>query len=153
MYADEHSGICIEVEIQDSENIKENAGLSSDYWVKHNVEYKNEPPKIKDGHPSIDEILKIKSPQWKHEQEVRYVTRSKEKSYLKVHIKRVLIGVRASATTKAIIYGIKSMFNLKFEVVDMQSLNANVSGVNFWKKYDGNNFTQKETDKNKTGFQ
>ena len=153
MYADEHRGICIEVEIQDSENIKENAGLSSDYWVKHNVEYKNEPPKIKDGHPSIDEILKIKSPQWKHEQEVRYVTRSKEKSYLKVHIKRVLIGVRASATTKAIIYGIKSMFNLKFEVVDMQSLNANVSGVNFWKKYDGNNFTQKETDKNKTGFQ
>ena len=152
MYADEHRGICIELEIEDSENIKENAGLSSEYWIKYDVEYKNECSVIKDGYPSIDEILKVKSPQWRHEQEVRFVRKSKENCYLKVKIKRVLIGVRASATTKAIIYGIQSMFNLKFDVVDMQSLGANEGGVNFWKKYDGSNFAYKETDKNKIGF-
>lgn len=152
MYADEHSGICIELEIEDSENIKENTGLSPEYWIKYVVDYKNEPSEIKDGYPSVDEVLKVKSPQWRHEQEVRFVRKSKENCYLKVKIKRVLLGVRASATTKAIIYGIQSMFNLKFDVVDMQSLGANEGGVNFWKKYDGSNFSQKETDKNKIGF-
>lgn len=145
MYADEHRGICIELEIEDSENIKEKEGLSEDYWVKYEVEYKNEPAEIKEGYPSVDEILKVKSPQWRHEQEVRFVRKSKENCYLKVKIKRVLIGVRASATTKAIIYGIKSMFNLKFDVVDMQSFVVNEGGVNFWKKYDGSKFTQNKT--------
>lgn len=152
MYADEHRGICIEVEIEDSENIKENVALSPEYWVKYEVEYKNEPSEIKDDYPSIDEILKVKSPQWRHEQEVRFVRKSQENCYLKVKIKRVLLGVRASAMTKAIIYGIQSMFNLKFDVVDMQSLGANEGGVNFWKRYDGSNFVEKETNKNKIGF-
>ncbi len=152
MYADEHRGVCIEVEIEDSENIKENVGLSSEYWVKYSIEYKNENSGIKAGYPSIDEILKVKSPQWRHEQEVRFVRKSKDSCYLKVKIKRVLIGVRASATTKAIIYGIQSMFNLKFDVVDMQSVGLNEGGVNFWKMYDGSNFSQKETDKSKMGF-
>lgn len=151
MYADEHRGICIELEIEDGENIKENVGLSPEYWVKYYVEYKNEPSEIKDGYPSVDEILKVKSPQWKHEQEVRFVKKSKENCYMKVKINRVLIGVRASATTKAIIYGIKSMFNLKFDVVDMQSLGTNSGGVNFWKKYDGSHFPQRET-KHAIGF-
>lgn len=152
MYADEHRGICIELEVDESENIKENAGLSPEYWVKYDVEYKNEPSEIKDGYPPVEEILKVKSPQWRHEQEVRFVRKSKENCYLKVKIKGVLIGVRASATTKAIIYGIQSMFNLKFDVVDMKSLGANEGGVNFWKKYDGSNFSQKQTHKNKIGF-
>lgn len=151
MYADEHRGICIEIEVEDSENIKENVGLSLDYWVKYEVDYKNEPSEIKDGYPSIDEVLKVKSPQWIHEQEVRFVKKSKENCFLKVKINRVLIGVRASATTKAIIYGIQSMFNLKFDIVDMHSLGTNADGVNFWKNYDGSNFPQNET-KNKIGF-
>ena len=136
MYSDDHRGVCLEIEINNCENIKENVNIGSDYWVKYNVEYKNEPSEIKDGYPSIDEILKIKSPQWIHEQEVRFVKKSKENCYLKAKINRVFIGVRASAATKAIIYGIYSMFKLKFDIVDMSSLDVNERGVNYWRKYE-----------------
>ncbi len=153
MYADEHRGICLEVEIDDSENCKEKCSLSDKYWTKYTVEYKNEPAEIKKNYPSLDEVLGVKSPQWIHEQEVRFVKKTtEEKCFLKVNIKKVYLGVRTSDETKSIIYGMKACFDLKFDIIDLASLGVNNLGVNFWKDYKGNNFSIDTTTNNKIGF-
>lgn len=152
MYGDEHKGICLEVEVDETENIKDDSSISENYWVKYDIKYQNEPAEIKDGYPTVDEILKIKSPQWKHEQEVRFVRKSKDACCLRVKIKRVMLGVRTPSETKAIIYGMKSWFKLNFDIVDLASVGLTEEGVNYWKDHNRLTFKLENTSKNPIGY-
>lgn len=144
MYADEHRGICIELEVEDSENIKEDEELSPGYWTKYEVDYKNKPSEIENGYPSVDEVLKVKSPQWNHEQEVRFVKMSSVDCYLDVKINKVYVGCRATEDTKNLIRKIKKESDHSYEIVDLSK--STTEKVNFWRMYNGDRFPDKLKD-------
>lgn len=86
-YADSHQGCCLEVEVTSKQK-------------QHKVVYSPNMPSITN---SIDDILTHKSTYWKYEKEVRYFKDEKAKKrnaspWLKVRIKRVLLGYRMTKT-------------------------------------------------------
>lgn len=80
-YADEHNGCCIEVEVTDTS------------WQEVIVDYNEKPFRIAED-SCINDILKIKSPQWKFEEEVRFVCLSNEISPMNVNITNIFWGMR-----------------------------------------------------------
>ena len=89
MYADEHRGCCIEVEVEDTD------------WKKKEVFYSDRKPIVTE-RVSVTDILGIKNIQWKYEDEVRFINTNPESPYLKVKIKTVYLGVRMSAEDVAL---------------------------------------------------
>lgn len=89
MYADEHRGCCIEVEVENTE------------WKKEEVYYTSRKPIVNE-RVSVTDILGIKNIQWKYEDEVRFINTNPESPYLKVKIKAVYLGVRMSAEDVAL---------------------------------------------------
>lgn len=154
MYAEEHHGVCIEFTIDDTENCKEQEPLSSDYWTKYVVRYENAPVNVKDNYPNVDEILGIKSPQWAHEQEIRYVRKVRDKTpiFIKINIKRIFLGVRMKEEDKAIIFGLKAYLKSNFEIVDLSTMKSEDGGLNCWNDCNNNIFKNYETTKNAIGF-
>lgn len=82
MYADEHRGCCIEVEVDDPE------------WREVNVYYSKLPPIVDNPHVQVIDILSIKYNQWEYENEVRYINTAPKTPYMKVKIKSVYLGCR-----------------------------------------------------------
>ena len=82
MYADEHRGCCIEVEVDDPE------------WRKVNVYYSKLPPIVDSPYVQVIDILSIKFNQWEYENEVRYINTDPKTPYMKVRIKAVYLGCR-----------------------------------------------------------
>ena len=82
MYADEHRGCCIEVEVDDPE------------WRKVNVYYSKLPPIVDSPNVQVIDILSIKFNQWEYENEVRYINTDPKTPYMKVRIKAVYLGCR-----------------------------------------------------------
>ena len=84
MYADEHRGCCIEVEVDDSE------------WREVNVYYSKLPPIVDNPHVQVIDILSIKFNQWEYENEVRYINTDPKTPYMNVKIKAVYLGCRVN---------------------------------------------------------
>lgn len=84
MYADEHRGCCIEVEVDDPE------------WREVNVYYSKLPPIVDNPNVQVIDILSVKYNQWKYEDEVRYINTNPKTPYMNVKIKAVYLGIRMS---------------------------------------------------------
>lgn len=84
MYADEHKGCCIEVEVDDPD------------WIKRDVFYSSLPPIVDNPNIQVVDILSIKFNQWAYEDEVRYINTDPKTPYLNVKIKAVYLGIRMS---------------------------------------------------------
>lgn len=84
MYADEHRGCCIAVEVDDND------------WKEVNIYYSELGQIITDPNTRVIDILSIKSKQWAYEEEVRYINTSNQSHYLNVKIKAVYFGIRVS---------------------------------------------------------
>lgn len=80
-YADEHKGCCIEVEITDTT------------WQEITIDYNEKPFRITED-SNINDVLRIKSPQWQFEEEVRFVLLSDAQVPLKVKICNIFWGMR-----------------------------------------------------------
>lgn len=135
MYADNHKGICLEVEI--AEKVDENPSdnnITFNSWSKFVVEYLRKPIKIKDVKNNFAKAIRVKSRQWEHEQEVRFVKRAVGNCFLKVKITKVFLGVRMDSLTKSFIYAMKSYKKLDFEIIDLSSNVDDVYRVNYWNK-------------------
>lgn len=111
IYGDSHKGCCIEL------------AVTANSWETVNVTYQSQMPTISTvSKKSISEVIKIKSPQWGDEEEVRYYKTfpdNKQKQYLAVRILRIMFGVKVSkkdfSLYKSAIYGI----NPNIEVVHL----------------------------------
>lgn len=81
LYADEHRGCCIELEV------------TSKCWTRVKVKYTTTMPNIQN---SVEDIITTKSKEWEHQDEIRYIRNvtGKEKRYLHIRIKRVIFGLR-----------------------------------------------------------
>lgn len=84
MYADEHRGVCIEVEPDDPN------------WRAVNVYYNPLPPIVNSPKVEVIDILSIKFDRWEYENEVRYINTNPETPYMNVKIKAVYFGIRMS---------------------------------------------------------
>lgn len=82
MYADGHRGCCIEVEV------------TTKTWKEIDVTYSEQQLNI-DGQSSIEDVLRIKSKQWEHEEETRFIRTlktSQTNNHLSVKIKKIWLG-------------------------------------------------------------
>lgn len=91
IYADEHKGCCIKLSV------------TSNSWTKLNVSYDKIPAIINGVGRTVEDILKIKSPQWKHEEEVRFIkpNPNPQKPYVKIKIDTIYLGMKMSRTDVA----------------------------------------------------
>lgn len=89
IYADEHKGCCIKLSV------------TSNSWTKLNVSYDKIPAIINGVGRTVEDILKIKSPQWKHEEEVRFIKPNPQKPYVKIKIDTIYFGMKMSRTDVA----------------------------------------------------
>jgi hypothetical protein len=111
IYGDSHKGCCIELTV------------TANSWENVDVTYQSKMPTISTvSKKSISEVIKIKSPQWGDEEEVRYyktLPDNKQKQYLAVRILRIMFGVKVSkkdfSLYKSAIYGI----NPNIEVIHL----------------------------------
>ena len=149
MYADEHRGVCIEFSIDENEIYRDSGSIDSESWRKFIVKYSPESAEIEENVTEanrdtiVDNTLGIKSKQWEHEQEVRFVKfADPENCFIKIKIHKIYLGVRMSDENKAFIYSLKSHLEADFEIVDLASLNDVNMGVNYWNDYNGEPFSQ-----------
>lgn len=141
MYADEHKGICLEVEVKGEDNIIEKDTIVKDKWTKLEVTYQPQPYTVGAGcELSLLDALSTKSKQWEHEQEVRFARRSDGNCFLYVEILRVYLGARMPQEIKDVIYALKAEKKLTFEIIDMKS-NKEEIAVNYWNDYNNNPYT------------
>lgn len=89
IYADEHKGCCIKLSV------------TSNSWTKLNVSYDKIPAIINGVGRTVEDILKIKSPQWKHEEEIRFIKLNPQKPYVKIKIDTIYLGMKMSRTDVA----------------------------------------------------
>lgn len=94
-YANQHKGCCIEVEV---------TAIS---WKMLNVDYPNKLPDIDENtyhndNDAINAILFQKSKDWYYEKEMRCIKEKGKniKPYLKIHVKRVLLGIKMNNKEK-----------------------------------------------------
>lgn len=104
MYADNHEGVCIEIEIDENKYTKYDVKGKDSSWFYGEVNYCDQPGNISETRCDLKQVLWIKSKQWKHEREVRFVRRltaNEEDCYLPIDkIKCVYIGKRMSDDRK-----------------------------------------------------
>lgn len=100
MYGDEHKGVCIEVEVEidaPSDNEKITISEYGD-WLYGDVTYSLKSSKLSDvSRRNITRVLFIKSKQWEHEQEIRFVHRKNENEtnvYFPVKVNKIYLGRR-----------------------------------------------------------
>lgn len=84
MYADEHRGCSIEIELEDTNDIEL---IEVQYQQGIHFIQKKE---------SIKDIIKYKTSEWSYEDEVRVLAESVDRPYVKVKITRVLLGLKVS---------------------------------------------------------
>lgn len=84
MYADEHKGCCIECSVSPNST-----------WEKVEVDYSENAVLLeKEEDATINRILGVKSPQWKYEEEVRYIKESDRKYLLSIAIHKIYLGMK-----------------------------------------------------------
>ena len=115
MYADEHRGCCLEIELEDSE---EDAFEKMIVKYSENIHFENRTESIKD-------IVRYKTTEWSHEEEVRLFKKSSERPYVKVKIKKVLLGLKVSNIDmwKNVIHAFDS--TIKVRNITIEEINKN----------------------------
>ena len=108
MYADEHRGCCIELEV------------TSPKWKRIDVTYTNSLPIITEENASVDTILSIKSNQWKHEEEVRFIQIDSNSPYLKIRIKRIYFGMKMNRTDFSFYKNLLKSLGGDIEIIKMK---------------------------------
>ena len=105
-YANQHTGCCIEVEI----NVKS--------WMMKNISYKGTIPNVNEktfpkDEDAIDAILFQKSKDWEYEKEMRFVKEKGKniKPYLSVKVKKIYLGMRMEKTEKSFIKDVVKILN------------------------------------------
>lgn len=87
MYANDHKGCCLEVEVCDK-----------DIYKSIEVNYNDEKASLKNNdYVNLINVLAHKTPDWKHEKETRFIknrSREEEFTYLDICIKSVILGCR-----------------------------------------------------------
>lgn len=137
MYGDSHKGVCIEVEIDESNIAGEKAVHINEFgcaqWIWGEIKYKSSPEHIYEiKRADITGVLWTKSKQWKHEQEVRFVCRLKKNemaAYLPVKVNAIYLGKRMSSEDVAKVIELCKDANLNY--VCMNSDEA--PKINYWK--------------------
>lgn len=84
VYSDEHKGCCIKLSV------------TSTTWHPLQVSYAINPATITDAGKSVEDILKIKSIQWAHEKEVRFIKTKPSAPYVKIKIDTIYLGMKIS---------------------------------------------------------
>lgn len=114
LYADEHKGCCIELEV------------TSKTWEKEDVKYSEQMPTASD---DVKVIITTKSKEWQHQQEVRYLKKimpgSKKPKTLSIKINRIIFGLRVS----------NNDFNLYKKLINTINPNIEVTRLK-WKNSD-----------------
>ena len=105
-YADEHRGCCIEFSVTSK-------------WANCDIDYSNEVPYL-DESSDVKDILRIKSPQWKYDEEVRFF-KTIEPNYmkrpkLKIKIIKIWLGKRVYRSTVSFIKKLVSKIDNSIEV-------------------------------------
>lgn len=108
MYADEHRGCCIELEV------------ISKKWKRVDITYTDSLPIITEENASVDTILSIKSNQWKHEEEVRFIQLNGNSPYLKIRIKKIYFGLKMNRTECSFYNNLLKSIDGGIEIVKMK---------------------------------
>lgn len=135
MYGDEHKGVCIEVEIDETKYCKNNDKTKDSQWYYGYINYCNTSFNIDDIRCDLKQVLWIKSKQWKHEQEVRFVkrlTNEDDDNYLHVKINAIYLGKRMDKDKARNIKMLCDASDVKH--VDL-SEPENECLVNYWSDY------------------
>lgn len=113
LYADEHKGCCIELEV------------TSKLWEKEDVKYSEQMPTVFD---DIKVIITTKSKEWQHQQEVRYLKKiepgSKKSKTLSIKINRIIFGLRVSTNDFNLYKKLISKINPNIEVTRLKWRNS-----------------------------
>lgn len=132
IYGDEHRGVCIEVEVDETEYSKlEHQDVHATKYYD-DIEYIDSPVtiNIKD---DIKRVLWAKSIQWEHEKEVRFVHKlcgNETSAYLPIKIKHIFLGKRMKAEDKLYIERLCKAFGIDCKSMDCSDAPA----INFWSK-------------------
>lgn len=87
MYADEHKGCCIECSVSPNST-----------WEKVEVDYSENAVLLeKEEDATINRILGVKSPQWKYEEEVRFIKITPNRLPLSIKIHKIYLGMKLSS--------------------------------------------------------
>lgn len=111
IYGDSHKGCCIELVV------------TANSWKSVDVIYQSQMPTLTTvSNKSIAEVIKIKSPQWGDEEEVRYYKTfpdNKQKQFLAVKILRIMFGVKVSKKDYSLYKSAISGINPHIEVIHL----------------------------------
>lgn len=136
IYGDEHKGVCIKVEVDETEFERDKKGDLNANKFYDDIEYCNSPKSINNLSCDIIKVLFTKSEQWKHESEVRFVQKLRENetsTYLPVKIKCIYLGRRMKDEDKLYIERLCKAFDV--DCIKMDSSNA--PEIYFWSKETG----------------
>lgn len=118
-YANEHKGVCIELEPNTS--VKD--------WHLIDVDYVPNIAMIGKESATVDNVLSKKSSQWSYEQEVRFIRtvdasdKSNRKRYMRVKILRIFLGIRMAPKDKRLITRLIKSVAPTIDVVEMKREN------------------------------
>lgn len=113
LYADEHKGCCIELEV------------TSKLWEKEDVKYSERMPTVFD---DVKVIITTKSKEWQHQQEVRYLKKiipgSNKSKTLSIKINRIIFGLRVSTNDFNLYKKLINTINPNIEVTRLKWKNS-----------------------------
>lgn len=113
-YAGEHTGICIEYDLEDL------IGKNKGFYQYFNVAYSDVPPDIGlqdfDGETALQKIIGTKSLNWKYEQEFRIICDNQGKNYHRSDaIRGIIFGLKTSDKSKNELMKLLSNRNINFK--------------------------------------
>lgn len=139
MYADEHRGVCIELEVNNDGylNKSELSSIDTATWYYGDVVYESCAPilTIDDIRQNICQVLWTKSVQWLHENEVRYVTKTDNAdnpAFLPITIKKIYLGKRMDKAKAKELQEICKKFDIDCVDLSICSEKKNNSIINYW---------------------
>lgn len=119
LYADEHKGCCIELEV------------TSKKWEKIEVKYSNQMPTALD---DVKVIITTKSKEWQHQQEIRYLKKitpgSRESKKLSIKINRIIFGLRVTTDEFNLYRKLINKINPNIEVTKLKWKDSNLGFEN-----------------------
>lgn len=138
MYADEHRGVCIELEV--NVECSEKNGLADPKiktWYYGDIDYQKQAPHLNRAEieKNVVNVLWTKSIQWQHENEVRYVIKTdgtEKLVYLPIIIKKIYLGKRMDKARAKALHEICKKFDV--DCVDLSNCSEKNDDItiDFW---------------------
>lgn len=132
MYGDEHRGVCIEVEVDETQYKHHNDNDFNAPKYYDDIDYIDDPQKV-NIQEDIKRVLWTKSIQWEHEKEVRFVHKligDETSAYLPVKIKCIYLGKRMKDEDAQYIMKLCKAFNV--DCINMAC--SDTPEINYWRK-------------------